>query len=306
MKKLSPLLCLILILCPIITFALADGPIDPSRPSSLTLEYRRGDRVFSGLDVQSFRVATVSEDGSYDLTGDFAGYPVSIHGVTSQAEWRQIASTLAAYIQADGISPTCTGTTGSDGTVHFDELLPGMYLTLSVRHVSPEETTVFETFLTVLPQPAEIGEHLYDVTAIPKSTSFPRGETTRLLRVVKLWKDHGFTQERPDAVTVDILKDGAVQSTQILSQSNGWSYTQTVPDDGSLWQAVERNVAENYTVTCVDDGNGGVVITNTYRYGDEDVPATGHTILIWFYVMLLCSGGCILLLLAAHAGRKAR
>lgn len=306
MKKLSPLLCLILILCPIITSSFAASPIDPNRPSSLTLEYHRGGEVFPGLEVQSFRVATVDAGGAYDLTGNFADYPVSIDGVTSQAEWRQIASTLAAYIQADDIRPTCTGTTGSDGTVQFTDLLPGMYLTLSVRHVSSTETTVFETFLTVLPQPAERGENSYDVTAIPKSTSYPRSETTRLLRVVKLWKDYGYTQQRPDSVTVDILKDGAVQSTQILSPANGWSYIQTVPDDGSLWQAVERNVADNYSVTCVDDGTGGVVITNTYRYGEEDVPATGHTVLIWFYVMLLCSGGCILLLLAAHTGRKAR
>ena len=124
--------------------------------------------------------------------------------------------------------------------------------------------------------------------------------------MVKLWKDYGYTQQRPGSVTVDILKNGTVHSTQILSPDNGWSYTLTVPDDGSLWQAVERNVAENYTVTCVDDGSGGIVITNTYRYGDEDVPATGHTILIRLYIMLLCSGGCILLLLAAHTGRKAR
>ena len=85
-------------------------PIDPAAPSSLTVQYSNAGIVYPDLEIKTYRIASVAPDGSIDLTGDFAGYPVNIHGITSQAEWNDVASTLAAYINADkpaGNDPNC-------------------------------------------------------------------------------------------------------------------------------------------------------------------------------------------------------
>ena len=169
-------------------------PIDPARSSSLTLQYAHGGKYYGGLEIKTFRIAEVFPDGTYALTGEFAKYPVKIYEVTSQSEWRAIASTLAAYIHADGIEPTCTNVTDILGTVSFTDILPGMYLTLGVSETEDNVITVFETFLTVVPYPSDDGDHNYDVTAYPKCEEHEFGGDIEY-KVVKLWKDKGYTAE---------------------------------------------------------------------------------------------------------------
>lgn len=297
MKRILHILCVLLV-CLTAVGPLSVGavnPIDPQQPASLTIRYRYEDLELSGLTCSVYRVAEVSPDGTYTLTGDFAAYPVNIYGVTSQAEWKNIASTLSAYIAADGLAPTGSLVTDANGTVAFTQLMPGMYLIQPVTVQNPDAVLTFEAFVTLLPYPQEDGNHNYDVTAVPKVQRYTPTPTPLEYKVVKQWKDLGHTTQRPESVTVDILKDGQVQSTQILARDNNWCYSWTAPDDGSVWQAVERSVPKDYTVTVVTR-DSTIIITNIYE-SEPEPPKTGETMVLWPYMLLLCfSGGCLILL----------
>ena len=201
-RTLSILLCVLIFAAAVSPSVCAITPIDTRRPSSLTLQYTHGGKYFEGLNIRTYRIAEVFADGTYALTGDFASYPVKIYDVTSQSEWRSIATTLAAYAEADDIEPTCTGITDEWGMVSFTDILPGMYLTVSVTSVDGATVTIFETFLTVVPHPSEDGDHDYDVTAIPKSDSYTTGGDIEY-KVIKLWKDEGGTDKRPAGKTCE-------------------------------------------------------------------------------------------------------
>ncbi|MBR5313340.1 MAG: Cna B-type domain-containing protein [Clostridia bacterium] len=296
-RMISLLICMVLFMAMIPLTVSAVTPIDPERLSSLTLQYAHNGRYYEGLEIRSYRIAEVHENGTYDLIGSFREYPVKIYEVTSHAEWRQIASTLAAYAEADWLEPTCTAVTDTNGIVSFTDILPGMYLTTAVTHTDGSAITVFENFLTVVPYPNEDGNHNYDVTAYPKCESHPLGIETEY-KVVKLWKDSGYEELRPDSVTVDILKNGVLWESEILSSENNWSYQWTAEDDGSIWQVVEREIPAEYTVTIVKEQNT-FIITNCTVYDISSAPQTGDAGIQSGASMLMCISGGILLVLAA-------
>lgn len=223
MKRIQMFLTLsLLLMAAVLCAGTVSAAWNPEQPSSLTLQYVHDGQGQAGLGITTYRIAELLPDGTYALTGAFAEYPVNITGVTSQAEWREIAAALAAYAAADGIRPTGTGTTEEAGTVIFEDILPGMYLTLSVK----TDAVRFETFLTAVPRPTEDGAYWYDVTAIPKYEPIPTTPSPEPVEysVVKLWKDTGYTEYRPESITVDILKDGKFHESQELSSENNWSY----------------------------------------------------------------------------------
>lgn len=277
--------------------------VNPEEPCSLTLQYAYGEEVFSDLEISIFRAAEVFEDGTYQLTGDFADYPVNIYGITSRTEWTSIASTLSAYAAADGIEPTQQQRTNENGQVSFESLQPGMYLVLAVKIDTDEAVYTFESFMISLPSFDEDDDPYYQVTANPKCESYEPKPGELEYKVVKQWKDQGHSSDRPSSITVDILKDGAFFSTQTLSAENNWSYRWTALDDGSVWQAVERNVPQEYKVTTVVNGET-IVITNARTTGEQNPPQTGGTTVVWPYILAMCAAGAVILIIGISRKRK--
>lgn len=286
----------ILMLLPFSQMCFAQENIDPQRESSLTLYYRYNNEPFEELGIKTYRVAQVDEFGNYTLTGVFADYPISISGVSSQTEWKQISSTLASYTIADGIVPDYSGETDGDGMVKFSNILPGMYLTLSVSEKSGERVVIFENFMTVVPRLDQDGRYDYHGVAYPKYSSYIPEPEEAEYKVVKQWKDMGYEEKRPEYVDVDIFKDGSLWSTVKLSSENNWSFSWKALDKKHNWTAVERNVPEDYTVTIVNDGYT-VILTNDYKLDNENPPQTGEMFIMWPHILAMgLSGGVIMLL----------
>ena len=273
-----------------------------NRPCSLKVVYSYDAQPFSGLDVALYRVADCFEDGTWELSGDFANYPVNIHGITSQTEWRQATSTLLSYAAADRLQPLRQGITDAAGQVLFENLTAGMYLLPGCLAESSSGSYQFEAFLVVLPHPAEYGPHLYDVTAKPKCSEFSPTPQQRTYTVIKQWKDPGYENSRPSSVTVDILNNGQVVMTQQLNRDNNWSFSWDTLDDGTAWQVVERNVPAGYTVTMAREGDC-FLLTNTHPGGVVKPPQTGDPAVLWPYVLIMCISGCALLLLGLRRRR---
>jgi len=271
--------------------------VDTEKPCSYTVVYKHGNDTFEGLEIKVYRIAEVSAEGVYSLADGFKDYPVKLNGVTSQDEWRAIASTLAAYIAADGIEPTEAGITDSDGKIVFSDIKAGMYLTLSVTTERDSEVTRFETFLTAIPYPENDGIYSYDALAYPKFSSYVPTPDETEHRVVKQWKDTGYADSRPEFVEVDILKNGIVESTQRLTADNNWSYSWKAPNDGAVWQAVERNVSPDYTVTVIESGST-IIVTNVHNYDGMNAPQTGNVSVVWPYALAMCFAGSVLMIVA--------
>lgn len=299
-----------LMLCLILAIALfactvsvsAMEPVDTERPASLTLQYRRGEECFEGLTVKTYRIADVYADGTFQLCGAFRDYPISIYGITTAAEWKTVAATLDAYTAGDAIAPDLAAETDSEGKVAFEDISAGMYLTLGIRVENEGVVTIFETFLTVIPQTTEEG-HNYDITAYPKCSIYEPTPDEVEYKVIKQWKDGGNDDKRPEFIEIDILCDGEKVRQEKLSTENDWSYSWSAPDNGAKWQAVERNVPDGYTVTVSEKGST-IVVTNSYEGNAEKPPQTGDSFVILHYVIPMAVSGAVILILAVCRRRK--
>lgn len=285
--------------------AFAAGFIDTEKDCSLELHYQHDSQGIEGNAVKLFRVAEVSADGTYTLTGSFTKYRVKVNGVKTQSEWNEAAATLASYAAADSIQPEQAEKTNADGTVKFSSLKTGLYLVISDSVETDEGIYIFAPFLISLPGMNENDNWIFDVSANPKCEAHYPTPSEIGHKVVKLWNDAGYKRHRPKSITVDILKNGEKVSEQILSEANDWSYAWTSPDDGSVWQAVERDVSEHYTVT-VREENNIITITNTTTetVPDPKPPQTGDSGHIEFYVLLMALSGTVLLLLGITKKRS--
>ena len=83
-------------------------------------------------------------------------------------------------------------------------------------------------------------------------------------KALKVWKDEGHENSRPDSVTVQLLCDGRIHDTAVLSSMNNWRHTWSDLDAGHVWNIVEKNIGEGYYVT-IERSGSTFVITNAFE-----------------------------------------
>ena len=285
----------------ILVFCTASLVFADVESASLTLQYKRGDVCYSGLEIKTYHVAHLTSNKTYELTDAFKDYPVVIDGITSKAEWNSVTEAIFSYIVSDDVSPDHTAVTDEFGSVKFDNIPAGLYLTASVKVESDGKYVLFESFITAVPGISD-GKYVYDVTASPKSEEHtPTHEDTEY-KLIKLWRDTGCSEERPHEVEFDVLKNGVYSFTAKLNADNNWSYTWTAPDDGSEWNAVEKNVPTHYTVSSSQNGRT-ITFTNTCDCSEPshddpgyDGPVTGDTTQMWPWIAVMCFSGALMII----------
>ncbi len=245
--------------------ALALGQVEPEKDdSTLTVKYHCDEKPAAGVTFSLYRVGDISKDASLTLAGDFKKYQVTL-GHHTAAEWRALAQTLAGYAQRDKLTPFSAGKTDQNGTLKWENLSTGLYLVIGSQYTRGNYVYTAEPFLTVLPSLNEDKtEWNYHVTVTPKYASHYQGDpgpTFVSRRVLKVWDDAGNEQSRPDSVTVELLKNGAVYDTVTLNNANSWRYTWENLSAYDVWTVVEQPVM-GYTVSVSHEG-ATFVITNT-------------------------------------------
>ena len=88
------------------------------------------------------------------------------------------------------------------------------------------------------------------------------------LSVRKVWSDGNAAHEQ-ESITVNLLKDGQVEQSQVLNAENGWAYTFDRLLEGHIWTVEEAEVPEGYIVSYETVGTM-TTITNTKK----EVPPT--------------------------------
>lgn len=326
-KRVMALLCCaaaVLLLLPLP--ARAAGDIDLSANVGVNLTYRKDGVTLSGATFHIYRVADVAATGELTATAQFASFPVRIRGKDDEA-WRKLASTLDNYIQGSNLTPADTGTTDDNGKLTFPTqgktMRPGLYLVRGERLTKGTKRYDATPFFVMLPSINKAANKWeYVVSASPKCVSSnvptppanpgggnptnnpdpPAEPTTITRRVVKMWDDDGFEDQRPAQVTVSLLRDGRVYDTVQLNAGNNWRHTWTELDDRYTWAMVERPVNGDYIVGIWREGVT-FVVSNTYgeEILDEEVPLAfavplPRTGLLWWPVPLLTMAGLLLVI----------
>lgn len=298
-------LCLFMLPCTAYAASTADAkePIETTKDCSMTLSYVHNQTVFPNLKVQVYHIATVSSDFQYTLTADFASTNLTVNGVSSTNEWDAMRTTLESYVIANGLSADYEYRTDSNGSVKLENLTPGLYFIMPIQFANDGAYYYFDSALVALPGLGNDGKWQYDISVKPKpEIDIPTGDDEEY-KVVKLWRDNGHQEKRPSNIDVDIICNGKVVETVVLSAENNWSYSWTAEDNGDKWQVSERNLPEGYVMT-VEEHTTSFTIINTIP-GTPDIPQTGDTSNTGLYVMLMCVSGLLLVILGVTAKRKA-
>lgn len=262
-KVLILLLSFITIAMMLPAVALAAGPIETDRDVSLTITYKDEGKAISGASFDVYHCADVDAYGQMTVTDDFSSYPVNFSDL-DQDGWQELATTLKGYAQRDSLSTVASGTTDSNGELSFI-LKPGVYLVVGSPQTIDDYTYASAPFMVFLPGRSTT-ENVwdYDVSSSVKFTKKynPPEEDTVTRKALKIWNDYGYEYARPEEITVQLLRDGEVNDTQVLNAENNWRYTWDNLSDKYEWTIVEKEQNGYYTTVTQE----GVTFTITNKY----------------------------------------
>lgn len=279
--------------------AFSGGKIDTEREVSMSVYFGEEAGGFSDVNFHVYYVAEMSESGDFALSGDFLDYPVRFENLDSSG-WRALAQTLSAYVQRDGLRPLRQGKTDADGYISFEKLTVGLYLVVGETYINQNTAYTPEPMLVSLPSMGEGGEWVYDTELFCKYDSeIVPNQVVR--KVQKVWEDDGNEKKRPQNISVQLLENGKVVDTVVLNRDNNWEYTWKNLDGGSVWQVVEAETPEGYTVSVVREGTV-FVMTNTFP--SEIPPELPQTGMLWFPVPILICGGLLLVVVGLFIRRR--
>ena len=217
----------------------------------------------SGATFEIYRVGEKSADGGLILTGSFADYPVDLNEVGEDSS--EEASALYGFAKMDGLAADFMVTTGETGIALAEGLTDGIYLIAGLPCEFNGLVYNTEPQLLVLPWMDAITGEVDEEPVL--QVKFAKEEKEIITRkVLKIWKNDS-PHDRPESITVHLLKDGVIYDTVILNRENRWRHVWTDLDASALWQIVEE-VPRPYRVRVQLDGHT-FLLTN---YGPDRPP----------------------------------
>lgn len=247
-----------------------------------------------GITVKVYKVASAEvKNGyvSYDKDALFqpdADWMGDISLASTEDEWPARAKAFAGYTEKEGFTARSEAKenenfwvkkTDSNGSVTIEGLPRGLYL-VTVESVKSGRTTYsFTPALRCLPSLNDNNEWEADQVVNPKvgentTGGGGGGDKTTSVTVLKVWKDEGQESDRPDSITVELLRDGRVYASQELNKSNNWRYTWNGLSTNSRWVINEVGApSDKYTVLTESEGTVFTVTnTHTTDIDDPDTP----------------------------------
>lgn len=292
-KHILPILfCILLLLS-------AAMPVFAAETGSITVLFQHKEQPVVGAGFEIYKAAEWNGSG-YALTGSFSDYPVKMTDDPNSEDWKTIASTLSAYAARDKIVPLASGTTDEKGELRFEGLSDGLYLLVGSSVELSNQRLFPQPMLVSVPYTTANGEKDYEVVTEPKYEARNTTEATLTRRALKIWKDDGNEDKRPQDVTVQLLSDGKIYDEQVLNAANNWSYTWEGLDATHDWKLTEKEVPEDYTVQ-ITQQEITFTVTNTNDNPPPPPPSTPgkptlpQTGLLWWPVPVLAGAGAVAL-----------
>ena len=142
--------------------------------TSLTLHAKSIDtgEAVSGAEFSLYRVASLSLNGTYSLTGDFKSSGLDLSQLKTANDFEEAAEAVKKYIADEEMEETASVTADSEGLAVKSGLDRGMYLVL-LKGWSDKTLKVEQTpfFLSLPSLNEKSGKWIYDVTVNPKLSS---------------------------------------------------------------------------------------------------------------------------------------
>lgn len=320
LKIIAAAVLVAVILCPCVSFSGVLAANDEA--FSIDIFYHDNGKALEGAEFSVFMIATSDESGDIAVTEQFSGYPVDIRPDSGIS--RALAATLEGFVLRDGLSPLKTGAIDSKGSLLISsknsQLSRGVYLIIGKRFFSDGKMYDPAPFIISLPSYDEDSGILtpdvtiqakYDVTLYNLRGERPEGSSISR-RALKIWSGEG---PHPDEITVELLRDGKLFDTAVLSSANGWSHEWNDLNSIYRWHLTEH-VPEGYNVTVIREGIT-FVVTNKVQTVNEDQPngsngsgngsdsSLPQTGLLWWPVALFAAVGLALLVTALVIKRRA-
>jgi|GEM_PF-569620 len=152
---------------------LALSTIDMSRHGSITIcESDAGTGTassLSGIQFTAYKVAELTNSGSYSLTNDFSASGIQLDQMTTASAVSTASKNLTNYVSTKNISGI-SNVTNSSGTVKFVDLTLGYYLVVQTDDSKNQNIHIIcDPFLVAVPMKNDDGSNwIYDITASPK------------------------------------------------------------------------------------------------------------------------------------------
>ena len=229
----------------------------------LELHVTHGSKAISGAEFEIYRVGEVYGSGLFTLSGAFAKYPVKVNVSTTQ-EMQNAADTLYAYAKVDKLKPNTSASVDESGVLVISDLNKGLYLVAGKTLTIDKKTYHFQPMLISLPHDGK--NH---VVMNVKYSVVENGTEPTSLKVLKSWKDSGYSGKRPRSISVYLLKNGNIHDVVELNKENNWRYEWTALDSSAQW-SVSEEVLSKYTTVIRKEGEKTFLIVNTYIKPDDD------------------------------------
>ncbi len=270
--RLAAILCVLIVVCVILPSASAKDKIDVTRGVSVSVEYKHNGTPISDVAFSVYKVANMTPNGQLVPADDFVRYSVDYSNLTAD-KTKNLSDTLLGYVKRDNIAPLSSAVTDTNGFAAFyfkKTQTAGLYLIVGEKKQVGDKIYTPETMLISLPAKAQDGSYSYSVKSAPKAEVDGKNDKTDI-EVTKVWKnDKG--ENRPESVTVQLLKNNTVYDEVTLNKSNNWRHEWKNLDLKYMWTVTEKTVPDGYEVS-VNRSGKNYIISNTYGSSQTTEPS---------------------------------
>lgn len=270
-KHLQHIFLLVLLACTTLMSAVPASAASVDGNASISALYLVDHRPVSDVTISAHRIATLDDDDivwqdayeKYHLTTEIQDSEGAI----------ALAQTMAAYVLRDSIRADFQAKTGPDGYAKFESLPEGLYLITGSQYSLGRHTYSIVPTLVPLPCLSENGELNFHVEIELKHESIytPPPSPSPGLTIRKVLKVWDLNTRDPEPISVNLLRNGNVYDTQVLSEENNWTYTWRGLDDDCFWTLVEESAPDGFS-TLVTKQGATFVVTNTEEAPHEPTP----------------------------------
>lgn len=316
MKFCKSVLAMFLILLLLPLTVSAAGSVDPDHATSVAIQAKFDKMSMTGMTFSLYRVSSMEETGELTVRQPFAPYAadLDIRGKNDEA-WKKMAQTLERWVVLNpDIQPTAEAVVKENGLARLSDLPMGLYLVVAEGLEREGYIYTSAPFFLVLPeQVKQTNTWNYDLTANAK----PEKNPVRMdYEVIKIWKDSCHIQQRPQSITIQLMRDGEPYGEAVTLPEDGhWSHTWHDLDVNHKWTVTEEK-QEGYKEPDIQQEGNTFLVTNTCSKGGNTpgnpgsgtggggkLPQTGQ---LWWPVPLLLTAGLLCIAIGLIRRRGAR
>lgn len=292
MKKIKKMVLSLLLFVLIFSqTALACEKNDKNQKTSLTIHAVYDNTAIEGMVFQIYLISTMNEDGTLSIEDYFKDLDKELQIIGKNDDlWKNAAQKVRQKILNDReIQPVTSGTSDHKGTVSFENLKKGLYFVVPCSIQKNKYVYSSSSFFVSLPDKDHEKNEWNDTITV--NAKLEQKHLYEDYMVLKIWKDEGSENQRPETIKVHLFCDGKLYDTVKLPQNGRWQYKWSELETFHQWTVTEETVNGYETSAIVQEGNQ-FTITNTYIQEKTSItdklPQTGQ--LWWPVPVLLCGG----------------